>query len=146
MNMLKQITAAVGKILGRAMNKGTMTCAVKGFAWMIAADGKIEDSEVITAHRKLETNEKLKVFGKEALVELDKAIDLWTESPRAARLDTTRAIQDWARTATFEDREDFLVAILDVMDGDGNQDPKELEVARSLANMVDLPLGNYIEA
>lgn len=144
MNMLKVLTAAVTKVLGRAMNKGTMQAAVKGFAWMIAADGKIEDNEVIIAHEKLAANRKLQHFGQEAIIELDKAIDLWSKSPRGARLDTQRALAEWAKTASFEEREDFLVAILDVMDGDGEAHPAEKAVAEQLAAMVDLPIGQYL--
>lgn len=142
--MLKDFAAKFAGIIGRVMNKGTMTCAVQGFAWMIAADGKIEDDEVITAHRKIERNEKLKVFGREAKVALDKAIAEWQEAPRAARLETERAIQDWAKTATLEDKEDFLVAILDVMEGDGDAHPAEMAVAQKISGYIGLPLEKYL--
>lgn len=142
--MLKKIAALFASTAGRAMNNTTMKATAQGFAAMIYADGVVEDSELEAAYGIFKKNPKLSVFGAEAVRELDVALDLWETSKRQARVNTNRALEAWVQTASAEDKEDFLISVLDLMDSDGDQDPAELEVAKQFASLTGLNLNNYL--
>lgn len=139
-----KIAAFFNKTAGRALNKATMLAATKGMAEMVYADGVVENDELLAAKKIMTENPKLKVFGGEAIAEFDKALDKWEESKRMARVETDRALADWVATASHEEKEDFLICILDLMDSDGDQDPAEVKVAEKYAALTGLNLKNYL--
>ncbi|MGL5564847.1 MAG: TerB family tellurite resistance protein [Plesiomonas sp.] len=142
--MFAKIAAFFANTAGRAMNKTTMVATAQGFAAMIYADGKVESNELEAAYDIFRKNPKLAVFGNEAVRELDAALDQWENSVRKARLDTDRALDAWVKTATLEEKQDFLVSILDLMDSDGDQDEAELALAKKFAALTGLDLGDYL--
>lgn len=139
-----KIAAFFKSTAGRAMNKSTMLATAQGFAAMIYADGKVENDELEAAYEIFRKNPKLSVFGKDAVKELDKALDQWDDSVRKARLDTERALNNWVKSATTEEKEDFLVSILDLMDSDGDQDPAEMKLAKEYAALTGLDLDKFL--
>lgn len=139
-----KIKAFFANTAGRAMNNSTMKATAQGFAAMIYADGMVEDAELEAAYGIFKKNPKLSVFGNEAVKELDAALDLWETSKRQARVNTNRALEAWVANASAEDKEDFLISVLDLMDSDGDQDPAEMEVAKNFAQLTGLNLNNYL--
>lgn len=142
--MFANLKAIFTKTAGRALNKATMLAATKGMAEMVYADGVVDDAELVAAKKIMTQNPKLSVFGGEAVAEFDKALDKWEESKRMARVETDRALADWVASATHEEKEDFLICILDLMDSDGDQDPAEMKVAEKYAGLTGLNLKNYM--
>ena len=142
--MFAKIAAFFTNTAGRAMNKTAMVATAQGFAAMIYADGKVENNELEAAYDIFRKNPKLSVFGNDAVKELDAALDQWENSVRKARLDTDRALEAWVKTATLEDKQDFLVSVLDLMDSDGDQDEAELALAKKFAALTGLKLEDFI--
>lgn len=142
--MFAKLSALIKNTAGRAMNKSTMVATCHGMGRMIYADGVVEDAELAAAMAIAKANPKLNAFGGDFNRELDRVLDSWETSKRQARVASNRAIQDWAGTASPEDREDFLIAVLDLMESDGDTAPEELAVARELAGFVGLNVENFL--
>lgn len=142
--MFANLKAFFTNTAGRVMNKTTMVATARGMAEMIYADGVVEDAELVAAKKVFQNNPKLAVFGGEAIKELDTALDQWEGSQRMARVETSRALTEWVKNATHEDKEDFLISVLDLMDSDGDQDPAEMKVAQKYADLTGLNLKTYL--
>ncbi len=145
MAMFKKVSDFFTTTAGRAMNKSTMLATTYGMAEMIYADGVVDDDELAQAWKIFDRNPKLAVFGADATKSLSSCLAMWKDDKMHARLETGRAIDAWLKGASKEDREDFLVSMLGLMEADDKRDDAEMAVAKKYAEKVGLKLEEYLQ-
>lgn len=136
MALFAKLQTLISGTAGRALNKGTMIATTHALGWAVFADGKVEDDELESAMKFAKNHPKLKVFGGEFNKALDSVISSFEDSPRMAKVAARRAIADFAKTATHEEKEDLTIALLDLFESDGNFDADEQAVADEISTIT----------
>lgn len=110
-------------------------------ALVAAADGEIEDSELEATVKAVTSNENLRIAFKPAEIEscIDKMLDR-ANGGRVGRMNLMKELDDVPQ----DDGEMILLSALDVAEGDGDIDPKELGVLDEIAGKFGLKTSNYV--
>lgn len=141
--MFSKLKSAIFGNASRAMNKTTMIATCHGLCRVIYADGVVDDAELGAAMRIARNNPKLSAFGGEFNREMDKVLAAFKDSPRMGRVAANRALQDFSVSASEEEKEDLLIACLDMVEADGKVDQEELDVAAEIAAILGLDMKKF---
>lgn len=145
MAIFAKLANLISGTTGRALNKQTMVAISHALAWGIYADGKVDDNELEQAEKFAKNHPKLKVFGGEFNRQLDTVMNGFDDSPRMAKVAAKRAIADFAASATFEEKEDLTIALLDLFESDGSFDDAEKAVATEISNLTGYDWKNLMD-
>lgn len=135
--IFKKLAALISNTTARVMTKSTMVATTHALGWAIYADGKVEDNELAAAAKFAKNHPKLSQFGGEFNKQLDAVLNGFDDSVRMARVAAKRAIQDFSNSATNEEKEDLMIAVLDLFESDGNFDDDEKAVADEIAQILN---------
>ena len=125
----------------RAMSSSAVDVTAHALAWAVYADGTADDKELASAQKFVERSEKLANVRSAFIKAFDARLDAWEDSPRQSRVQAKREIEAFAKGASQEDKEDLLIAMLDLFESDKNFDDDEKAVAQEVSTM--LGLGDY---
>ncbi|MGL5014407.1 MAG: TerB family tellurite resistance protein [Bacteroidales bacterium] len=128
----------------RAMSSSTVDATAHALGWAVYADGSADDKELASAQKFVERSDKLASVRGTFVKQFDKVLDGWEESPRQARVQAKRVLESFAKGASKEDKEDLMMAMLDLFESDGNFDDDEKAVAKEVSTMLDLDLAKLM--
>ncbi|MDQ2066717.1 TerB family tellurite resistance protein [Xinfangfangia sp. CPCC 101601] len=141
--MLEKLSGGFSRLSGRTdLLEGIAAAA----ALVAAADGDIEDEEVVAVLAALENHPVLSKSFKSS--EIERIADTMLKRAKAGaagRLGLMREIEEAKARSSVEDLEMLLVIAIDVSNSDGEMEPQEKVVLGKIAKTLNLNLSTYLD-
>lgn len=122
-------------------NRDLMEAIVGGSLLIAAADGSIDDEELESLDKLLESNDKLSHFGSEIYTTLDRFKNMLDAGFRMGKVKILREIADI--DANEEDKEEVFVTMLTVAEADGEVDENEEQMLIEVGRKMGINLKEY---
>lgn len=139
--LLGKNTAEARNNLKKLENKDLMEATIGAALLVTAADGKIEDEEIVKLHEIVEAMPSMSHFGSE----IGSTIDRFTRQLKAGfvlgKVQIMREIADCKHSD--QEAEDVLVTAITIASADGELEPQEAEIIKEVARKLGLNPANY---
>lgn len=143
--MLKEKLAGAGSRLSGKTDLLEAICAA--CALVAAADGDIEDSEVVAASEALANHPTLgSAFKQSQIEQTANAMFKRAKGGAMGRIGLMNEIEQAMSKSTSDDIELILAVAIDVSRSDGEIEPKEMQVMSKIAATLKLDLRTYLNA
>lgn len=134
-------TAEARQNLKKLENKDLMEATIGAALLVAAADGKIEDEEVVKLQEIVEALPSMAHFGSE----IGATVDRFTRQLKAGfvlgKVQIMREIADCKHSD--QEAEDVLVTAITIASADGEVEPQEAEIIKEVARKLGLNPANY---
>lgn len=141
--LAEKLSGGINKMAGRTdlLEGIAASCAL-----VAAADGDIEDEEVVTTIDTLSTHPILsKAFKVSEIERVSDTMFRRAKGGASGRLGLLREIEEAKSKSKIEDLEMLLVIAIDVSNSDGEMEPQERKVLTTIASKLGLNLNTYLE-
>lgn len=139
--LLGKNTAEARNNLKKLENKDLMEATIGAALLVAAADGKIEDEEIVKLQEIVEALPSMSHFGSE----IGSTIDRFTRQLKAGfvlgKVQIMREIADCKHND--QEAEDVLVTAITIASSDGELEPQEAEIIKEIARKLGLNPANY---
>ena len=139
--LLGKNTAEARQNLKKLENKDLMEATIGAALLVSAADGKIEDEEIVKLQEIVEALPSMSHFGSE----IGSTIDRFTRQLKAGfilgKVQIMREIADCKHSD--QEAEDVLVTAIPIASADGKIEPQEAEIIKEVARKLGLNPANY---
>lgn len=139
--LLGKNTAEARQNLKKLENKDLMEATIGAALLVSAADGKIEDEEIVKLQEIVEALPSMSHFGSE----IGSTIDRFTRQLKAGfilgKVQIMREIADCKHSD--QEAEDVLVTAITIASADGEIEPQEAEIIKEVARKLGLNPANY---
>lgn len=139
--LLGKNTAEARNNLKKLENKDLMEATIGAALLVAAADGKIEDEEVVKLQEIVEALPSMSHFGSE----IGATVDRFTRQLKAGfvlgKVQIMREIADCKHSD--QEAEDVLVTAITIASADGEVEPQEAEIIKEIARKLGLNPANY---
>ena len=122
-------------------NRDLMEAIVGGSLLIAASDGSIDDSELESLDKLIQTNDKLAHFGSEIGATIDKFSNMLEAGFRMGKIKILREIADI--DADPEGKEEAFVTMLEVAEADGEVDEKEEAMLTEIGRKMGINLKEF---
>lgn len=138
--------AATKANLHKVQNRDRMEAIVAGSVMagsvMVAfADGNCSDDELAKLESLINSNENLKHFGGEINDQIARFTGMFDAGPRMGKMKAMRELDDIK--ASQEEKEEAFVMMLEIAEGDGEIDEKELAILKEVGNKFGIRLADF---
>lgn len=127
--------------LKKLENKDLMEATIGAALLVSAADGKIEDEEIVKLQEIVESLPSLQHFGSEIGATIDRYSRMLKAGFMLGKVQIMREIADCKHNDT--EAEDVLVTAITIASADGEVEPQEADVIREVARKLGLNPTNY---
>jgi len=138
---LKKKAGNVQAEIKRVENRDLMEAIVGGCLLVAAADGSIDDEELLTLDKSINANPSMQHFG----AEIGKTINLFEQQLsagfRIGKMKILREIADIKNTPA--DAEEVFVNMITVAEADGEIDDKELAILKEVGQTLGVRLSDF---
>ena len=143
--LLKEKFAGAASKLSGKTDLLEATCAA--CALIAAADGDIEDSELMTTLEALTNHPTLSAAFKQSEIEnTANAMFKRAKGGAMGRIGLKKEIEQAKSKSTSDDLELILAVAIDVSRSDGEMEPAEMKVLKDIAGILRLDLNSYLAA
>jgi tellurite resistance protein TerB len=142
--MLKEKLGGGAKRLSGRTDLLEATCAA--CALVAAADGEIEDSELVATQEALVNHPTLSTAFKQSEIEATASKIFSRAKGTMGRIGLMKEIEQAKSKSTSDDLELILAVAVDISRADGEMEPQELAVLQKVANTLGLNLRAFLDA
>lgn len=142
--MLKEKLGGAGKRFSGRTDLLEATCAA--CALVAAADGEIEDSELVATQEALVNHPTLSTAFKQSEIEATASKIFSRAKGAMGRVGLMKEIEQAKSKSTADDLELILAVAVDVSRSDGEMEPQEIAVLQKIANTLGLNLRAFLDA
>lgn len=131
-----------GKVeLKKVENRDLMEAIVGGSMLVAAADGSIDDNELVALEKLISSNESLSHFGNEIGKEINRFEKMFDAGFRMGKMKVLREISDIKNSQ--EDAEEVFINMLTIAEADGEIDPGEMAVLQEVGDKLGIRLTDF---
>jgi len=141
MSFIKSKASNVAGEVKKVTNRDLMEAIVGGSMLVAAADGSIDDDEIIALDGILSSNPALADFGSEIGKEIKRCEDIIGAGFRIGKLKILREIADIKNNP--EHAEEVFVVMITIAEADGEVDDSEMAILREVGNVLGLKTSDY---
>jgi tellurite resistance protein TerB len=127
--------------LNKLQNKDLMEATIGAALLVSAADGKIEDEELLKLQEIIEALPTMSHFGSEIGQTIDRLSKLLKAGFVMGKVQIMREIADCKHSE--QEAEDVLVTAITIASADGEVEPQEAEIIKEVAKKLGLNPANY---
>jgi tellurite resistance protein TerB len=139
--LLKKKFGAGKAELKKLENRDLMEAIVGGALLVAAADGEIEEAELISLEKQILANPALEHFGTEIGKTINKFEQMLSAGFRLGKMKILREIEDIKGNPS--DAEEVFINMLTIAESDGEIEPKELAILKEVGNHLNIRLSEY---
>jgi len=140
-NFLKKKFGAAKVEIKKVENRDLMEAIVGGCLLVAAADGNIDDDELISLNKQIQSNDALSHFGAEIGKEINRFEKMLEAGFRLGKMKILREIADVKNNP--EEAEEVFINMLTVAEADGEIDPGELAILKEVGNTLGVRLSDF---
>lgn len=131
-----------GKVeLKKVENKDLMEAIIAGSLLVAAADGSIDDEELVSLEKQIASNDSLSHYGAEIGKTINRFEQMFDAGFRMGKMKVMREIADIKSNP--EDAEEVFINMLTIAEADGEIDAKEMAVLKEVGEKLSLRLSDY---
>jgi len=127
--------------LKKVENRDLMEAIVGGSLLVAASDGSIDDEELISLEKQIESNPSLSHFGSEIGKEIHRFEKMLDSGFRLGKMKIMREISDVKSSP--EESEEVFVNMLTIAEADGEIDDKELAILKEVGKTLNINLSEF---
>lgn len=122
-------------------NRDLMEAIVGGCLLVAAADGSIDDDELLTLDKSINANPSMAHFGAEIGKTINQFEQQLSAGFRIGKMKIMREIADIKSTPA--DAEEVFINMLTVAEADGDIDEKEMEILKEVGTVLGVRLSDF---
>ncbi|MGB1291773.1 MAG: tellurite resistance TerB family protein [Pseudoalteromonas sp.] len=127
--------------LKKVENRDLMEAIIGGSLLVAAADGSIDDEELVSLEKQVSSNDSLKHFGAEIGKTINNFEKQLESGFRIGKMKILREIADIKNNPA--DAEEVFVNMLTIAEADGEIDEKELAILKEVGQTLGIRLSEY---
>lgn len=139
--LLKKKTGDMKAELKKVENRDLMEAIVGGSLLIAAADGEIEEAELISLEKQVASNPALEHFGAEIGKTINRFEQQLNAGFRLGKMKILREIEDIRSNPA--DAEEVFVNMITIAESDGEIEPEELVILKEVGNKLGIRLADY---
>jgi tellurite resistance protein TerB len=139
--LLKKKFGAGKAELKKVENRDLMEAIIGGALLVAAADGEIEEAELISLEKQILANPALEHFGAEIGKTINRFEQMLNAGFRLGKMKILREIEDIKTNSA--DAEEVFVNMLTIAESDGEIEPKEMAILKEVGNHLNIRLSEY---
>lgn len=141
LGMFKKKANSMKAELKKVENRDLMEAIVGGCLLVAAADGSIDDEELLTLDKSISSNPSLQHFGAEIGKTINQFEQQLSAGFRIGKMKILREISDIKNNPA--DAEEVFVNMLTVAESDGDIDAKELAILKEVGQALGLRVSDF---
>lgn len=141
LNFFKKKAGNMSNELKKVENRDLMEAIVGGSLLVAAADGSIDESELLSLEAQISSNQNLQHFGAEIGQTINRFEQQLNAGFRLGKMKIMREIEDIK--GNQDDAEEVFINMLTIAEADGEIDPKEMNILQEVGNKLSIRLSDY---
>lgn len=139
--MLKKKLGSATAEVHKIENRDLMEAIVAGSILIAAADGNIDESEMMTLEKLISSNDSLTHFGAEISKTMGKFESMMDAGPRIGKMKVLKEIADIKNNP--EEAEEVFLTMVTIAEADGEIDDKEMAILKEVGMKLGVRLSDY---
>ncbi len=139
--LLKKKFGAGKAELKKVEKRDLMEAIIGGALLVAAADGEIEEAELISLEKQILANPSLEHFGSEIGKTINRFEQMLNAGFRLGKMKILREIEDIKNNP--DEAEEVFVNMLTIAESDGEIEPKEMVILKEVGSHLNIRLSEY---
>jgi len=139
--LLKKKFGDASAEIKKVENRDLMEAIVGGSLLVAAADGSIDDGELVSLEKQINANASMAHFGAEIGKEINRFEQMFEAGFRMGKMKVMREIADVKNNP--EDAEEVFINMITIAEADGEIDDKEMAILTEVGNTLGIRLSDF---